>query len=97
MDTANEVRIELEAEGETTVLKESLKLMEGEVIDAAVMSAKALREFIGREITDAKEQGVLFSIHMKATMMKVSDPIIFGHCVCVFYSDIFDKHADSLN
>ena len=96
MDAASEVRIELEGNGETIILKDGLKLLEGEVIDAAVMSAKALREFIGREITDAKEQGVLFSLHMKATMMKVSDPIIFGHCVSVFYADIFDKHAESL-
>ena len=96
MSTAGEVRIELEGEGETTVLKESLKLMEGEVIDAAVMSVKSLRKFMDREIADAKVQDVLFSLHMKATMMKVSDPIIFGHCVSVFYSDIFDKHAESL-
>ena len=96
MDAASEVRIELEGNGETIILKDGLKLLEGEVIDAAVMSAKALRKFIGREITDAKEQGVLFSLHMKATMMKVSDPIIFGHCVSVFYADIFDKHAESL-
>ncbi len=96
MSAAGEVRIELEVEGETTVLKESLKLMEGEVIDAAVMSVKSLRKFMDREIADAKVQDVLFSLHMKATMMKVSDPIIFGHCVSVFYSDIFDKHAESL-
>ena len=96
MNAAGEVRIELEVEGETTVLKESLKLMEGEVIDAAVMSVKSLRKFMDREIADAKVQDVLFSLHMKATMMKVSDPIIFGHCVSVFYSDIFDKHAESL-
>ena len=96
MSTAGEVRIELEGEGETTVLKESLKLMEGEVIDAAVMSVKSLRKFMDREIADAKVQDVLFSLHMKATMMKVSDPIVFGHCVSVFYSDIFNKHAESL-
>ena len=96
MNAAGEVRIELEVEGETTVLKESLKLMEGEVIDAAVMSVKSLRKFMDREIADAKVQDVLFSLHMKATMMKVSDPIVFGHCVSVFYSDIFDKHAESL-
>ena len=96
MAAAAEVRIELESEGETTVLKEGLSLLEGEVIDAAVMSAAALREFIAREIADAKEQGVLFSLHLKATMMKVSDPIIFGHCVSVFYADIFEKHAEVL-
>jgi len=92
----DEVRIELENNGETTTLKDNLKLLEGEVIDAGVMSAKALREFMQREIDNAKDQGVLFSLHMKATMMKVSDPIIFGHCVSVFYAHILEKHAESL-
>ena len=90
------VRIELENDGETTILKDNLKLLEGEVIDASVMSAKALREFIQREIDDAKDQDILFSLHLKATMMKVSDPIIFGHCISVFYAHILEKHADSL-
>ncbi len=90
------VRIELENDGETTILKDNLKLLEGEVIDASVMSAKALREFIQREIDDAKDQDILFSLHLKATMMKVSDPIIFGHCISVFYANILEKHADSL-
>ena len=90
------VRIELENDGETTILKDNLKLLEGEVIDASVMSAKALREFIQREIDDAKDQDILFSLHLKATMMKVSDPIIFGHCINVFYAHILEKHADSL-
>lgn len=96
MSADGEIRIELEGTNKNTVLKEGLKLLEGEVIDAAVMSVKVLREFMDREITEAKEQGVLFSLHMKATMMKVSDPIIFGHCVSVFYADIFDKHAETL-
>ncbi len=96
MSADGEIRIELEGSGKNTILKEGLKLLKGEVIDAAIMSVKALREFMEREIADAKEQDVLFSLHMKATMMKVSDPIIFGHCVSVFYSDIFDKHAESL-
>ncbi len=96
MSADGEIRIELEGSGKNTILKEGLKLLKGEVIDAAVMSVKALREFMDREIADAKEQDVLFSLHMKATMMKVSDPVIFGHCVSVFYSDIFDKHAESL-
>ena len=96
MSADGEIRIELEGTNKNTVLKEGLKLLEGEVIDAAVMSVKILREFMDREITEAKEQGVLFSLHMKATMMKVSDPIIFGHCVSVFYADIFDKHAETL-
>ena len=96
MSADGEIRIELKGKNKNTVLKEGLKLLEGEVIDAAVMSVKVLREFMDREITEAKEQGVLFSLHMKATMMKVSDPIIFGHCVSVFYADIFDKHAETL-
>ena len=66
------------------------------MIDAAVMSAAALREFMAREIADARERSVLFSLHLKATMMKVSDPIIFGHCVSVFYADIFEKHVEAL-
>ena len=96
MAAAGEVRIELEGNGETTVLKDGLGLLAGEVIDAAVMSAAALREFMAREIADARERSVLFSLHLKATMMKVSDPIIFGHCVSVFYADIFEKHAEAL-
>ena len=96
MAADGEVRIELEGNGETTVLKDGLGLLAGEVIDAAVMSAAALREFMAREIADARERSVLFSLHLKATMMKVSDPIIFGHCVSVFYADIFEKHAEAL-
>jgi isocitrate dehydrogenase len=86
-------RIELVNEqGETTVLKPAVSLLAGEIIDAAVMSKQALRQFIAEEITTAKQQGVLFSLHLKATMMKVSDPIIFGHVVRVFYQAVFDKH-----
>ena len=96
MAADGEVRIELKGNGETTVLKNGLGLLAGEVIDAAVMSAAALREFMAREIADARERSVLFSLHLKATMMKVSDPIIFGHCVSVFYADIFEKHAEAL-
>jgi isocitrate dehydrogenase len=69
-------------------------LLEGEVIDGSRISVKALKAFFEKEIKDAKEKDVLLSLHMKATMMKVSDPVIFGHCVSVFYKDIFDKHAD---
>ena len=90
MATAGNVRIELQADGETTVLKDGLALLEGEVIDAGVMSTRALCEFMAREIADAKKQGILFSLHMKATMMKVSDPIIFGHCVNVFYAEVLE-------
>ena len=96
MATAGNVHIELQGDGETTVLKDGLALLEGEVIDSGVMSARALREFMAREIADAKAQGILFSLHMKATMMKVSDPIIFGHCVNVFYAEVLEKHAEEL-
>ena len=96
MATASNVRIELQANGETTVLKDGLALLEGEVIDAGVMSTRALCEFMAREVADAKKQGILFSLHMKATMMKVSDPIIFGHCVNVFYAEVLEKHAATL-
>ena len=97
MATAGNVRIELHGDGETTVFKDGLALLEGEVIDAGVMSTRALCEFMAREIADAKKQGILFSLHMKATMMKVSDPIIFGHCVSVFYAEVLEKHAAALD
>jgi isocitrate dehydrogenase len=88
------VRIELVAnDGATTVLKEGIELQAGEVIDGTFMSKQALVAFLGEQIDDAKARGVLFSLHMKATMMKVSDPIIFGHAVRVFFSDAFEKHA----
>ncbi|MEJ2359750.1 MAG: NADP-dependent isocitrate dehydrogenase [Deinococcales bacterium] len=91
---AGTARIELvEPSGRTTVLKGELKLEEGTVVDAAVMSRSALRAFLAEQIEDAKRKGVLFSIHLKATMMKVSDPIIFGHAVEVFFADVFEKHA----
>jgi isocitrate dehydrogenase len=91
---ATEARIEFVGQdGKTTVLKPKVALQAGEVIDATFMSKRALRQFIEEQIEDAKRQGVLFSLHMKATMMKVSDPKIFGHAVSVFYKDVFDKHA----
>jgi len=90
---ATAVKIELIADGQTTVLKEDLDLLEGEIIDAAVMSKKALRSFLAEQVADAKASDVLFSLHMKATMMKVSDPVIFGHAVEVFFADVFEKHA----
>ncbi|MEM7576135.1 MAG: NADP-dependent isocitrate dehydrogenase [Planctomycetota bacterium] len=90
---ATAVSIILEHDGTTTVLKEGLELLPGEVIDAATLSVKQLRAFLAEQVADAKAQGVLFSLHMKATMMKVSDPIIFGHCVEVFFADLFEKHA----
>ena len=91
---ATTVKIELVADGQTTVLKESLPLLEGEIIDAAVMSKKALQAFLTEQVADAKTKDVLFSLHMKATMMKVSDPIIFGHAVKAFFADMFKKHAE---
>ncbi|MEM1109873.1 MAG: NADP-dependent isocitrate dehydrogenase [Planctomycetota bacterium] len=81
-------------DGSTTVLKDNLDLLEGEVIDASVMNVAALRAFLAEQIADAKANDVLFSLHMKATMMKVSDPIIFGHCVEVFFAELFEKYAD---
>jgi isocitrate dehydrogenase len=83
------------AVGKTTVLKDKIALQAGEVIDATFMSAKALRKFLEEQIEEAKKQGVLFSLHMKATMMKVSDPKIFGHAVTVYYKDVFEKHAET--
>ena len=91
---ATEARIEFVGQdGKTIVLKPKLSLQAGEVIDATFMSRRALRQFLEEQIEDAKKQGVLFSLHMKATMMKVSDPKIFGHAVSVFFKDVFDKHA----
>ncbi|BDS08114.1 isocitrate dehydrogenase, NADP-dependent [Oceaniferula spumae] len=96
VEEATTVKIEhTAADGAVTVLKPSVPLLEGEIIDATVMSKKALITFLGEQIAEAKEQGVLFSLHMKATMMKVSDPIIFGHCVSVFFSELLEKHADT--
>jgi len=91
---ATTVTIELEnMAGQLSVLKKSFPILAGEIIDSSVMSKNALRHFIETEIKDAKSQGVLFSLHLKATMMKVSDPIIFGQVVSVFYKNVFDKHA----
>jgi isocitrate dehydrogenase len=83
-------------DGTVTVLKGSLPLLAGEVLDATYMSRRALIDFLREQLRDAKERGVLFSLHLKATMMKVSDPIIFGHCVRVFFADVFEKHAGTL-
>ncbi len=91
---AGNVKIEfIDKDGDITVLKENTPLLSGEVIDATVMSKKALLSFLDEQIKDAKEKNILFSLHMKATMMKVSDPIIFGHAVTVFFKDVFDKHS----
>ena len=91
---ATDARIEFVGQdGKTTVLKAKTPLKVGEVIDATFMSRRALREFLEAQIDDAKKQGVLFSVHLKATMMKVSDPKIFGHAVSVFFKEVFDKHG----
>lgn len=81
--------------GERTILKDSAPLLAGEVIDASVLNCKALRKFLEAEMQDAKDSGVLFSVHLKATMMKVSDPILFGHVVSVYFKDLFEKHAET--
>ena len=94
ISSAGELKIELVTEnGEARVLKAAVAVLEGEVIDAAVMRCARLRDFFEQAALDAKAQGVLLSLHMKATMMKVSDPIIFGHAVSVYYNEVFEKHA----
>ena len=94
VETAGDVRIELVADdGRVTVLKEKTRVQADEVIDAAVMNCNALREFFEQETETARKDNVLLSLHLKATMMKVSDPIMFGHAVTVYYRDVFKKHA----
>ena len=98
MQQAGSVKVTLHAnDGTTTVLKESTPVLAGEVLDATVMSKTALCTFLERQMDAAKAQGLLFSLHLKATMMKVSDPILFGHCVRVFFKDVFAKHAATLD
>ena len=97
LPAATTVRIEHVAkDGSTTVLKDSLALLEGEIFDGTYMSTKALLTFLREQLGDARKLGVLFSLHLKATMMKVSDPIIFGHAVRVFFANVFEKHAATL-
>lgn len=84
------------AEGQPEVQKKGVTVSKGEIVDGTFMSIKSLREFFGKQIDDAKKQDILFSLHMKATMMKVSDPVIFGHCVSVYYNDVLEKHTDLL-
>lgn len=94
---ATSVNIEFEdVSGNKKVLKEGIALLADEVVDATAMSRKALFRFLDLQIKDAKETGVLFSLHMKATMMKVSDPIIFGHAVKIFFKEVFEKHAETI-
>lgn len=97
MTNPGTVRIELATESGVRDLKSGLNLQSGEVIDASVMSAQKLRKFVAQEIEDAKDQGILLSLHLKATMMKVSDPIIFGHVVSVFFEDVFKKHSETFD
>ncbi|MEK9726110.1 MAG: NADP-dependent isocitrate dehydrogenase, partial [Rhodospirillaceae bacterium] len=95
---AGPARIEFEAaNGAVKLLKDDLKLQSGEVIDSTYMSAKALRAFLKAQVKEAKDQGVLFSLHIKATMMKVADPIVFGHAVSVFLEDVIAKHGATLS
>ena len=94
LDNATTIKIvHTDASGNETILKDNLGLLKGEIIDGTVLSKKALLTFLEAQIKDAKDKGVLFSLHMKATMMKVSDPIIFGHAVRVFFKDVFAKHS----
>ena len=97
MARATEARIEfVDESGKVTLLKDKLPLQAGEIVDATFMSKKALVKFFEEQIEDAKARGVLFSLHMKASMMKVSDPIIFGHCVRVFFQELIEKHSDTI-
>jgi isocitrate dehydrogenase len=98
MDAATELRIEhVGTDGSVTALRAPVAVEAGEVIDATFLSARTLVEFLDAQIADARDQGVLFSLHMKATMMKVSDPIIFGHAVQAFFKPIFEKHGATLD
>lgn len=98
IESADTLRIEhTAADGTVTVLKESIPVLAGEIVDSTFMSKNALVVFLAEQIAEAKEQGLLFSLHMKATMMKVSDPIIFGHAVKVFFSNVFAEHADAID
>jgi isocitrate dehydrogenase len=97
LSAATTARIELVAsDGSVKVLKDGLALQAGEVLDGTFMSVRALEAFLSEQVALSKREEILFSLHLKATMMKVSDPIIFGHCVKVFYRDVFEKHADVL-
>ena len=94
LDRARDVRLELVTKsGKTVVLRPKVSLLAGEIIDSMFMSKKALCDFYEEQLEDARKSGVMFSLHVKATMMKVSHPIVFGHCVKVFYKDAFEKHA----
>jgi isocitrate dehydrogenase len=97
LNEETDVKIEFTSKsGDKKVLKDNLHLLKGEVIDASLMSKNALLKFLREQVKDAKEKGVLFSLHMKATMMKVSDPIIFGHAVKVFFEDVFNEYGEDI-
>jgi isocitrate dehydrogenase len=97
LDVDDELRIEHVApDGAVTVMRERVPVLAGEIVDAAVMRRRALDTFLEAQIADARDQGVLFSLHLKATMMKVSDPIIFGHAVRAYFKDVFDRYGDEL-
>ncbi|MCV7630352.1 NADP-dependent isocitrate dehydrogenase [Micrococcus luteus] len=97
LPAADVLTIEFTGEdGKTTVLKEGLKVLKGEVVDGTFMSAKALDAFLAEQVKRAKEEGILFSAHLKATMMKVSDPVIFGHVVKAYFSELFEKYGEQL-
>jgi isocitrate dehydrogenase len=94
----DELQVELVAsDGSVTVLKDSIPVLAGEIVDGTFMSARSLDAFLAEQLADAKADGVLFSIHLKATMMKVSDPILFGHAVKIYFGDVFAKHADTFD
>ncbi|MCL4157048.1 UNVERIFIED_CONTAM: hypothetical protein GTU68_029313, partial [Idotea baltica] len=94
---ATSIKIEhTDNKGTTTILKDSFALLKGEIIDATVMNKKALLSFLDKQVIDSREKGILFSLHMKGTMMKVSDPIIFGHAVKIFFKDVFTKHSKTI-
>jgi len=97
MPKADTLRIEhVGTDGSVTVLRDGLEVLEGEIVDSAVMRRAKLEAFLAEQVADAKRKGVLFSVHLKATMMKVSDPIIFGHAVRAFFRDVFDRHGEAL-
>ncbi len=98
MKTAADARYEYVAEdGTVKVLKENMDLQEGDILDTSVMHVRELRKFYEEQIRDAKERGVLFSLHVKTTMMKISDPVIYGHAVSAYFSPVFEKHADTIH
>ncbi len=97
IESEGDLKIELTGQtGEVVVLKQDIPVLAGEVVDATMMSCQALDEFLAKQIRQANQEGVLFSLHLKATMMKVSDPIIFGHAVKAYFADLFEKHGDAL-